>query len=137
MRAAAARLVANTTYFVRFSSTSGADNNDEYRWKTVLNAFGETTTPADNGWTLADELDYRYDANSWTAAADLAAYLRINATIAPTPNPWPPRPAPDFAASPRRPPYRSGDGTDAARPTPPPRVRRVLTTVVKSGRLVL
>ena len=72
---------------MKFSAASGADNSNEYRWKTVLNGFGETAVPADNGWTIADELDYRIGSGAWQSADDLAAYLSVRASAAPPPDP--------------------------------------------------
>ena len=57
-------LAADATRFARFSSTNSTDNNNEYRWNTVLNGFGQTTIPSDNGWTIADELDHRIGSDA-------------------------------------------------------------------------
>ena len=76
-------LAADTTYFARFSATGGADNKS--RWKTVLNEFDETLVPANNGWTIANELDYRIGSAAWNSANDLVAYLQVSATVASTP----------------------------------------------------
>ena len=66
----------------RPDTDGGADNNNAYHWKTALNGFDETNIPANNGWTIADELDYRIGSSAWQSADDLAGYLKVSALAA-------------------------------------------------------
>ena len=71
-------LAANTTYFIQFSSTGGADNDNEFRWKTVLNGFDETLIPSGNGWSFVNwGRDYR--GTSWGDVHGLRMKLTVTA----------------------------------------------------------
>ena len=71
-------LAPNTPYFIQVTATAGALFASEfYDWVTTL-SDAEDLTPANNGWSLANELE-RHDGTGWFVFTD-APKMRITAT---------------------------------------------------------
>ena len=72
-------LSASTTYFVQFSATKGTGvRNDLYSLATTL-SDQQTLVPANNGWSLADKLDYKTTGN-WSEFDDVAKLTLVATT---------------------------------------------------------
>ena len=71
-------LAPNTVYFIQATATAGATSGVEwYDWVTTL-SHAEALTPADNGWSLANETEF-YAGSAWEVYTDVPK-LKITAT---------------------------------------------------------
>ena len=71
-------LAKDTTYFIYMVGSTA----DDFTWKGVAGT-GETTEPANNGWSLADKSRYKLTNNNWADGSGVGT-LKLTATVTPS-----------------------------------------------------
>ena len=66
-------LAADTTYFVQMTATAGANSSEYYEWTATASA-NQTLAPANNGWTLLDETDFK-PSGSWSRLPEVGKLM--------------------------------------------------------------
>ena len=71
-------LAANTTYFIQATATAGTLFGGQYYDWVTTQSHAETLVPANNGWSVANELDF-HNGSNWVTYADDIPKLKIDA----------------------------------------------------------